>query len=140
MNTTVNNKLLAEFLEFEKVKFPESHHVFIIPDCLSHNEYKNLTLEDDKEVVAWCAENLLFHKDWNWLMKVVEKIESLPNCQIDISLDWCRIGWKGELYNYDSRNYYKQISKLEATYNTCVEFVKLYNAYMWSKLEDNTSL
>lgn len=78
-NTVENNKLLAEFLEFEKVKFLNGCYTFIIPDYLSHGEYKNLTLEDNKEVVAWDVENLIFHKDWNWLMKVVEKIHSMQS-------------------------------------------------------------
>ena len=112
MNTTVNNKLLAEFLEFEKVKFLNNYHVFIIPDYLSHNEYKNLTLEDDKEVVAWIEENLLFHKDWNWLMKVVEKI--LQKCaeMDEMEKYWCIT---------DVMPY------IDNVHSACVEFVKWYN-------------
>lgn len=119
MNTTKSNELLAEFLGFEKVKFLDNSYVFIIPDNLSHNEYKNLTLENDEEVVAWSAEHLLFHKDWNWLMQVVGKIENLEN------------SLKNET-NEEFKQFQKILSlpiytKIEAVYNACVEFVKWYN-------------
>ena len=114
-NIVKNNKLLAEFLEFEKVKFLNCCYTFIIPDYLSHGEYKNLTLEDNKEVVAWDVENLIFHKDWNWLMEVVEKI--LQICAEMDEMDemeryWCIT---------DAMPY------IDNVYNTCVEFVKFYN-------------
>ena len=123
-NTVKNNKLLAEFLEFEKVKFLNGCYTFIIPDYLSHGEYKNLTLEDNKEVVAWDVENLIFHKDWNWLMKVVEKILQICAEMDEMERYWCIT---------DVMPY------IDSVYTACVEFVKLYNAYMWNKLKNNTS-
>ena len=71
---------------------------------------------------------LKYDTDWNKLMEVVEKIERLGNCQIDISANWCRIGYKGETFNCDSRDYnYKGITKIESTYLVVVAFVKWYN-------------
>ena len=115
-NITENNKLIAEFLvktEGGLVKLEENIFStideFAIPD-----DY--LTLKD-----------LKYHKNWNLLMEVVEKIESLDHCQIDISLNWCRIGYKGTFFNYDSRDYFKEITKIESVYTACIEFIKWYN-------------
>lgn len=85
---------------------------------------------------------LKFNSDWNWLMKVVEKIESLPhpigsdiyNFTIIISNNGCEINsrevtnWEN-IYssNYVFLNNKHTTSKIEAVYNTCVEFVKWYN-------------
>ena len=61
MNTTDNNKMIAEFLGYE----PNSNGVYPIV-CI--NEGK-----------GWHLETMKFHTDWNWLMEVVEKIISLDN-------------------------------------------------------------
>lgn len=127
-----NNRLLAEFLEFKKVEYYNNYHAFIIPDYLAYHEYKNLTLENNNEVVAWDAENLLFHKNWNWLMNVVEKIESL-NYAVYIQTRSTRIESEdGKLMFWffvgqSEDGKYEINSKIEAVYNTCVEFVKNYN-------------
>ena len=124
-NIVENNKLLAEFLEFEKVKFLNGCYTFIIPDYLSHGEYKNLTLEDNKEVVAWDVENLIFHKDWNWLMEVVEKIENYNEfTNVLFAPQGCSI----DCYTENRFSFSNDCdTKIEAVYNACVEFVKWYN-------------
>ena len=118
-NIIENNKLIAEFLvknEGGLVKLKENIFStideFEIPD-----DY--LTLKD-----------LKYHKDWNWLMRVVEKIENLQdenNCAI---------------YNVQSEESFVEIiinhtsetivevdcnSKIQAVYQACVEFIKWYN-------------
>ena len=127
------NILLAEFLGFEKVKFLDNSYVFIIPDYLSHNEYKNLTLEDNKEVVAWDVENLIFHKDWNWLMKVVEKIHSMQSYGVLINPNGTYIQDEDDkvicmtFKNEEVNGEIISSSNIEATFNCCAEFVKWYN-------------
>jgi len=54
MNTNENNKLIAEFLDLTYLK--------------NYYVHKGNAFNEDY---------LLFHSDWNWLMEVVEKIESL---------------------------------------------------------------
>ncbi len=81
--------------------------------------------QDDKLLEEFM--NIKLHSDWNWLMTVVEKIEGLGSCQIDISFNWCRIGYKDTKFNYDSRNHFKGLTKKEAVYLSCVEFIKWYN-------------
>ena len=132
-NTTENNKLLAEFLEFEKVKFLNGCYTFIIPDYLSHGEYKNLTLEDNKEVVAWDVENLIFHKDWNWLMEVVEKIHGMRSYGVLINPNGTYIQDEDDkvicitFKNEEVNGEVISSSNIEATFNCCVEFVKWLN-------------
>lgn len=132
-NTVENNKLLAEFLEFEKVKFLNGCYTFIIPDYLSHGEYKNLTLEDNKEVVAWDVENLIFHKDWNWLMKVVEKIHSMQSYGVLINPNGTYIQDEDDkiicmtFKNEEVNGEIISSSNIEATFNCCAEFVKWLN-------------
>jgi hypothetical protein len=92
MNTTDNNKLLAEFMDFE-----------------------------------WYAkdEELEYHKDWNWLMQVVEKIESL-DYELFIETFEVRIEKHRETLFRQHTKVSNQ-TKIEAVYNACVSFVKWYN-------------
>ena len=119
-NVTENNKLIAEFLvknEGGLVKLKENIFStideFEIPD-----DY--LTLKD-----------LKYHKDWNWLMRVVEKIESFvfnENNSFNVTIgatNYCVIqDSNGEFYDgvEDSGE-----TKLLTVYNACVKFIKWYN-------------
>jgi hypothetical protein len=119
-NIVENNKIIAEFLvknEGGLVKLKENIFStidgFEIPD-----DY--LTLKD-----------LKYHKDWNWLMEVVEKIENLQdenNCAIynvQIEQSFTEIidnhTYETIIYNIDAD------SKIEAVYDSCIEFIKWYN-------------
>jgi hypothetical protein len=98
-----NNELLAEFLGYTQ----------------PHPEYANTTY--------WYKEGeapltfLLFDIDWNWLMLVVDKIESLEVC-VEIRENVCYI-------SPFPNNYVSELeqTKIQAVYNACVEFVKWYN-------------
>ena len=83
--------------------------------------------------------NLMFHSDWNWLMEVVEKIESLG--YRTLTENECFMITKNKLSSFDVRskddystlfsdnyeiNHYGG-SKKENVYNACVEFIKWYN-------------
>jgi hypothetical protein len=57
MNTTENNKLIAEFMGL----------------WYSENEY----LYNSQFGKGFKIDELLYHSDWNWLMEVVEKIKPL---------------------------------------------------------------
>ena len=68
---------------------------------------------------------LLYHSDWNWLMEVVEKIESL---EFEVFIETYEV--RIELYNNTIFRQHTKVSnqtKIQAVYNACVEFIKWYN-------------
>ena len=103
MNTE-NNKIIARFMGLT-----------IITDTISYFDTSYNPLKK-------------YNEDWNWLMEVVEKIESLEHCQVAIVKNWCRIEHAKHNSRVDSRDYSYVFSKIEAVYNACVEFVKWYSA------------
>ena len=109
MNTETNNKLMAEFMGFQSTSlgwFDNEEHLI--------NVEKDNTFDD-----------LKFHKDWNWLMAVVEKIENYneytnvffapEGCAIDCHIE------NGFSFSNDCD------TKIEAVYSVCIEFIKWYN-------------
>jgi hypothetical protein len=130
MTTTENNKLIAEFMGFEltdRVILPETYkgeesHFSIL-------EFMDMVRESDN-LPPCSIENLKFHSDWNWLMEVVEKIESLIfendtyyNVQILSGCCVYIISSNGdELVCSDNEQ-----SKLDCVYNACIEFIKWWN-------------
>ena len=94
--TTENNKLIAEFME--------------------HKPTFEVYIDDVLTTLERPIKN--YNSDWNWLMEVVEKIESL-----DI--------YYNEYIDYNSSMFasgkIELSTKIEAVYNACVEFIKWYN-------------
>ena len=103
MTTTENNKLLAEFMNWE------------------YTIVNNTTLQ------TTLISDLDFSKDWNWVMKVVEKIESLDGhlhiCDNDVFVHFPKRIKGCVRINGESL----KLSKIEAVYNACVEFIKWHN-------------
>ena len=115
-----NNKIIAEFMGAKltkdlKIMYP--------------------VYEGDSSYVK----NLKYRSDWNWLMEVVEKIESLG--YRTLTENECFMITKSKLSSFDvrSKDDYDTIfsdnyeinhyggSKKENVYNACVEFIKWYN-------------
>lgn len=94
--------------------------------------------------------NLKFHNDWNWLIPIVEKIESLnlkdyfyqwedgnnkrnnfQRISVDISENTCWIGIELDLYppiTINKKSSYKQFNtKIEAVWTAVNEFIEWYN-------------
>jgi len=112
MNTTENNKIIAEFLGY-KSETKSDYLIFEIPS----NDGKNYKVID---------KDLEFYSNWNWLMEVVEKIESLgfvfniTSGNTTVLKNHAAI-YQTLIYRIDGRK------KIQAVYNTCVEFIKWYN-------------
>ena len=73
------------------------------------------------------VKDLKYHLDWNWLMEVVEKIESiLPDDSI-ITIEYknCFIPILDDEEPFTIEGGGK--TKIEAVYNACLEFIKWYN-------------
>jgi hypothetical protein len=114
METIETNKLIAEFMGWKKdIGYRKGKPIdgFIKP-----NDGRHFPLY-----------RFRFHESWDWLMPVVEKIESLGF--------YVRIHGKSTLifkkdgYNIINRpyGYGKEKSKIDHTYKAVIEFIKWYN-------------
>ena len=99
-----NNKLIAEFIGYKEYVNEGAIQLYI------------------KDKVVKSIGQLDFHSDWNWLMQVVEKIESL-GYRVTIVRHICRIDLTEESKLIISED----IKKIEAVYTACLEFIKWYN-------------
>ena len=117
MNTMQKNKLIAEFMGFELNDTDQ----YYVPNLGSFEDFL-----------------LQFHNNWNWLMKVVEKIESLGYFLMAYEFEddekneksgefWAQISDKLLIDINSLINLTGQPSKLVATYTAVVEFIKWYN-------------
>jgi len=90
------------------------------------------------------ADELLFDREWNWLMPVVEKIENIRHIGIDaiyfkIQGHQCQIWTYFDIKEFlrltgDDRNDENKFkvghsgtSKIDATYHAIIDFIKWYN-------------
>ena len=110
MKTIENNKIIAEFLSVK------------IHPCETIENFKFLPIEERGLYNGYFIDELKYHEDWNWLMVVVEKIESL-GYRIEIVKHICRI----YLSNKETIIISENTPKIEAVYNAVVEFIKWYN-------------
>ena len=120
MNTTENNKLIAEFMGRS-----------ISPITLA--EFRKLKPRDKHLVSGAFVEDLQYHSDWNWLMEVVEKIEQLryvTEISGNIERKFTCIAYPNTSEEYISRiGYGKEmfLNKKYVTYQAVVAFIKWYN-------------
>ena len=121
MNTTENNRLLAEFM--------------------NHKPTFEVYIDDVLTTLERPIKN--YNTDWNWLMEIVEKIESLKPFQLmgrnwigfDVKIyktfntqtHYCTIKYLKEQGDMTISNGFSKQSKIEAVYNACIEFVKWHN-------------
>ena len=114
--TTENNKLIAEFMGMKIITF-------------KGNEYVNNT----GTFTATTVEDLeAFQYDWNWLMEVVERIESLEiiDRKGRFSVNSICFDENYTAYITDEEKDLIQVegeTKRVATYNAVVEFIKWHN-------------
>jgi len=112
--STENNKLIAEFMGAivgkKFVAFP------------------NIKLEDNLGMISnnRSFEDLHYHSSWDWLMSVVEKIESDERYDVDILQYGTRItdNQKEIVSNIADISFDK---KIEHTYDAIVKFINLKN-------------
>lgn len=132
-----NNKLVADFMELVPIEYNGNYQ-------FSDGVYFSSSSKDKQEVQNSIYKYVKYSTDWNWLMQVVEKIENLKPIIFLSGRNW--IGFEVKIYktfntqtNYCTINYLKDSglitvsngfsknSKIEATYNACIEFIKWYN-------------
>jgi hypothetical protein len=103
METTENNKLIAEFDQ----KYSIGFGLYDFDGC----HYK--------------LDELEFHKSWDWLMPAVDKIDSILSDDnlVTITYNRCLIEWYEEGITFEGLGN----TRIEATFNAVVEFIKAYN-------------
>jgi hypothetical protein len=125
-NITENNKLMAEFIGYKLMPCNNG---------LAWNSPYQKAIDDKFNIHGklfhpkgsdYANSYLKFDSDWNWLMEVVDKIESM-----DFVLN-IRQGHVSIVNNSGKTPFYTgsdivEESKIESVYNTCVEFIKWYN-------------
>ena len=107
-----NNKLIAEFVGFKLddtgyYKIPDGY-CWLPKRIWGGNRLPEYLLE--------------FHKDWRWLMSVVEEIEYDCNTSVSITFEYCYITTGDSKFSKE----FSEDSKLESTYRAVVEFIKYY--------------
>lgn len=114
MKTTESNKLIAEFMGW--TFHPEERETAL--------EYIENTWSPPNSSKIFLPREWKFHKSWDWLMPVVEKIQEKEG-QV-------RTTMKHPLYNKPYLVLFKNgegwgKTELEAIYNAVIEFIKWYN-------------
>lgn len=118
MKTTENNKLIADFMGFHEIMLDEESKYDIgdIYEILGIDITAMGTIEEDQ---------LEFRTSWEWLMPVVEKIESL-GFEFFIVENRSKVKYNTD-HSIDVLCYLEGGSKIDITYQTVIEFIKWYN-------------
>lgn len=79
----------------------------------------------DYNLVFLSEEQLEYHKDWNWLMVVIDSIEDVYNLKImsQPTLTAIQLNYKEKHYEFTHSSY----SRLECLYNCVIKFINWYN-------------
>lgn len=114
-----NNKLIAEFM---------GHKVGITQD-----EYDDLNDKGIENVVyLFHEDNLPYHKEWDWLMVVIEKIKSLgyvTEISGNRERSFASIGIENTNEYVAKAGYDTEFLKqIDATYYAVIQFINWYNS------------
>ena len=115
MNTTENNKIIAEFMGVDY-----NTQIAIICSDLYEQGYRSTEIINNLEPLIPYS---FYHSDWNWLMEVVEKIENL-GYTVNYYYGICEIVHSDSDFKRIigvSDNYLR----FEAYYDACIELIKL---------------
>lgn len=126
---TQGNKLIADFMQIEKEsELRKGKTVYLMP-------YNN------QGSFCWDEDKLQYHLSWDWLMFVIEKIESkigwsvwlqhgettITNPGFDPGIYWHYPTYKNSREIIEG--FYKKCadSKIDASWKVVVDFIKYYN-------------
>ena len=118
-----NNRIIAEFMGYtlnENDEYPIEY----------------ITVQGHWDTCS--IQDLNYHKSWDWLMKVVEKIENTKIKDYSISTDitddktfinvWhYGDGGKWSILISNLNEEYKDFNKMQRTYKAVVKFINFYN-------------
>ena len=123
MKNLESNKLIVDFMVIRPVMYS--------PDIYRWSDQPYYSIHEDtpEKVMKGIVSYVKYDSDWNWLMKVVEKIESIvfPNdvfYNLNI-LGGCQVYIVSS--NMEELVDISEERKLLSVYKDCVEFIKWYN-------------
>lgn len=132
METIDKNKMIIDFMGI-KPKLSHDKKVFSYAD----SPYFHCTGESEEEVLNSVAKYVKYDTDWNWIMKVVEKIETMTYNTYEISFRISKyavclqsLAEDGAVIDnciFSKWATYGGTEKLRATYDACVEFIDWHN-------------
>jgi len=123
MKTEESNKLIAEFMGYKLARCNNGLAWDIGKSLPSHKHLFPI------QGVLHTGNELNFHTSWDWLMPVIDKIESLGYCYDRIDGDvfinkQSSLGGGSIIPNPMDHN---TMTMLEKTYCVVIEFIKWYN-------------
>ena len=127
-----NNKIIAEFMGMKIVNRYLQKYIDSNTEPKQYWEGKSKTFEH--QIFGWQITHheskILYHSDWNWLMEVVEKIESLGSA-VSINNKECMIVHFNNITGKEDKDFLQTFTlgdtKIEVVYNACVKFINFYN-------------
>ncbi len=132
------NILIAEFMgiELADANFPSDGYWFDLRLPMFNNSNYTEWADTNEGKIRVPVSALCYHESWDWLMPVVEKIENIEDNRFLFQIS-TRQGFYAEVrerFSYETKieDAWGK-TRIEAVYNTCVEFIKWYN-------EDNSKL
>lgn len=120
-----NNALIAEFMGCRKNK----DGTYDVEAFYYSPAYTSSSLYDTCE---YTPENMKYASSWEWLMPVVQKIESLPIVD-EVNFQWESVSKKYYFnilpaYNNSFPNIYEEgVNKIQVAFNLIIKFINWYN-------------
>ena len=114
MNTTENNKLIAEFMG-GLWNEPAQKYGIGNAQYVDNGTFKNVV----KAKYHYSLNELLYHSSWDWLMEVVKKIKSIETAKI-IGITYYD-DWEVVI------NEALISTNIDKIYNICISFIEWYN-------------
>lgn len=122
------NKLIAEFMGLSTMLNAGDGYTFPFP--ITHGDFDSLYQTD-----CGFGEDLIYHESWDWIIPVVEKIQSLGAIDFVISVGHSVVvSWD------DGTAYFEQTKgsgnkSIETVYAAVILFIKWYNNDLLTKLK-----
>ena len=128
LTTEEKNRLIAEFMEMRN-RILSTGNIHSWSDAPFFYVTENSADKVFNSIVKYSK----YHSDWNWLMSVVDKIESLG---FGTSVAGGTKGFafaitNGLDYSFNC-SHLNSKTKIEAVYNACIEFIVWYNSSVLS--------
>ena len=132
-----NKKIVAEFMECKNFKDYGNNFTFEHP-TKTKIEWSNRFQDNTETNIFSTTFDPFYNNDWNWLMEVVEKIESIKikdysittnitDCKTYISVYHYGEGGKWSILISNLNEKYKDFNKIQRTYKAIMEFINFYN-------------